>query len=138
MRPFFTLTALLLTIAGPSTGEARRTYSASAYDLEGEELLYTERHVETWADGRLFEREVRYEDPEGELIAEKVVVYGKDSEAPSFEMTDYRAGLREGAEVDSGEVVLFSGPVDEEIRRRSIERPERIATAHQAPISLQR
>jgi hypothetical protein len=92
--------------------------------LDGGDLLYVERHVETVREGRLAEREVRYEDPRGQLIAEKLVRYGESPLAPSFAMTDFRIGLRESAEVDSGEVVLFSGPVEERYRGRSVKRPQ--------------
>ncbi len=119
------LSAALLAVAGPLTAatEARRSYSASAYSLQGDELLYVERHVELWREGRLAERQVRYLDPAGELIAEKSVRYGEAPAAPSFEMTDYRLGLREGAEVDAGEIVLFSGPTDVPLRPRTFEKP---------------
>ncbi len=120
------ISAVLLTAALPAdaTTETRQSYEATAFSLDGDELLYRERHVETWRDGRLAEREVRYEDPDGELIAEKLVRYGEAAAAPSFEMTDYRIGLVEGAEVGPGRVVLYSGPVEEGARRRSLERPE--------------
>jgi len=52
------------------------------------------------------------------------VRYGESPLAPSFAMTDFRVGLREGAEVGSGEIVLFSGPAAEPDRRRSLKRPE--------------
>jgi hypothetical protein len=122
-----TLATFALSIATLSLAaamETRRSYSASAYALERDEMLYVERHVETWRSGRLAEREVRYEDPAGRLIAEKIVRYGESLEAPSFEMTDFRIGLREGAEVGSEEVVLFSGSADERDRPRKVTRPE--------------
>ncbi len=118
--------AVLLAAALPAHAatETRQSYVATAFSLDGDELLYKERHVEIWRDGRLAEREVRYEDPAGELIAEKLVRYGESAAAPSFEMTDHRIGLVEGAEVGPGRVVLYSGPVAEGARRRSLERPE--------------
>jgi hypothetical protein len=114
---------LLAAGSAVSATESRVSYSASAFALEGERLLYVEKHTERWQGGRLAEREVRYEDPAGELIAEKLVRYGESPQMPSFEMTDFRIGLREGAEVDAGNVVLFSGPSEERVRRRSLERP---------------
>jgi hypothetical protein len=107
-----------------SATESRLSYSATAFALDGDEILYVERHVETVREGRLAEREVRYEDPRGQLIAEKLVRYGEAPLAPSFAMTDFRIGLRESAEVDSGQVVLFSGPVEESDRGRSVKRPQ--------------
>ncbi|MDH3255667.1 MAG: hypothetical protein OEM62_11790 [Acidobacteriota bacterium] len=104
--------------------ETRASYSATAFALDTDEVLYVEEHTEHWSDGRLTKREVRYEDPEGRLIAEKQLHYGANPEAPSFEMEDVRIGLREGAEVDSDTVVLFSGPAVERDRRRSVDRPE--------------
>ncbi len=123
---FLAAFALLISFASRASAasESRTSYSATAYALDGEEMLYVERHVETWRDGQLAGREVRYEDPEGTLIAEKVVDYGVSSEAPSFEMTDYRVGLREGARVDPDEIVLFSGSAGGEERARSLDRPE--------------
>lgn len=124
MKTTPTLCAVLLaTASAASATESRVSYSASAFALEGERLLYVEKHIETWQEGRLAEREVRYEDPAGELIAQKLVRYEESPQVPSFEMTDFRTGLREGAEVDAGKVVLFSGPSEERVRRRSVERP---------------
>lgn len=125
MKPIpLTLAAIALTASSlASATETRLSYSATAFDLEGGELLYVEKHVETLEKGRLAEREVRYEDPAGQLIAEKLVRYDESPVAPSFEMTDFRVGLREGAEVDAGSVVLFSGPTNERDRRRSVRRP---------------
>jgi len=116
--------ALFLAAGAAWSTESRISYSASAYGLDRDELLYVEKHVETWREGRLTEREVRYEDPTGRLIAEKTVSYGETLEAPSFEMTDFRFGLREGAEVAGERVVLFSGPPTERLRSRSVERPK--------------
>ena len=67
---------------------------------------------------------MRYENPRGELIAEKLVRYGESPLAPSFAMTDFRIGLREGAEVQAEQVELFSGPVTERDRSRSVKRPD--------------
>ena len=117
-------TLLLASASLVSATESRVSYSASAFALDGDDLLYVERHVETLREGRLAEREVRYEDPRGELIAAKLVRYGESPLAPSFAMTDFRIGLREGAEVESGEVVLFSGPLEERDRGRSVKRPQ--------------
>lgn len=114
---------LLATVLEGSASESRVTYSASAFALEGERLLYVEKHIEKWQEGRLAEREVRYEDPAGELIAEKLVRYEESLQVPSFEMTDFRIGLREGAEVDAGNVILFSGPIAKRLRRRRVGRP---------------
>jgi hypothetical protein len=125
MKTTSTLCFVLLAAASAvSATESRVSYSASAFALEGERLLYVEKHIETWQEGRLAEREVRYEDPAGELIAEKLVRYEESPQVPSFEMTDFRIGLREGAEVDAGKVVLFSGPSEERVRRRSVKRPQ--------------
>jgi len=114
---------LLATVSTASATETRVSYTASAFALEEDRLLYVEKHVETWQEGRLTGREVRYEDPAGELIAEKRVRYEESPEVPSFEMTDFRIGLREGAEVEAGNVVLFSGPSEERVRRRKVQRP---------------
>jgi hypothetical protein len=106
-----------------ATFESRVSYSANAFSLDGGELLYVERHVEIQREGRLAEREVRYEDASGKLIAEKLVRYGESALTPTFKMIDFRLGLREGAEVESGEVVLFSGPLEEPDRGRRVKRP---------------
>lgn len=113
--------ALGTTPAAADMAEGTREYRALAYDLAGEELLYTESHVETWTEGRLVERTVTYEAADGELIADKQVRYGADLSAPSFEMTDYRIGQTESAVVRSGSVELFSGDDGEP---RSVELPE--------------
>ena len=52
-----------------------------AYDLESNELLYRETHCLN-ADGS--EREVLYHDPQGELIARKLVDYSSGVTTPSF------------------------------------------------------
>lgn len=104
--------------------EVTREYAAAAYALEGDELLYVERHVETWRRGRLAERSVTYEDAAGELIAEKRVRYGDRPTAPSFEMIDHRLSVRESAAVEAGKVGLFSGGPEEDGRPRTVELPE--------------
>lgn len=129
-----TLTAFLSLLAtGAIRGEmdmknGTRAYSASAYSLETDELIYVERHLERWRDGRLAEREVTYEDAEGELIAEKEVRYGTMPAAPSFEMTDYRTGLVERADVGAENVNLYSGVPDQDVQ------PKRVALPEQAVI----
>jgi hypothetical protein len=99
------------------------SYSASAFDLDSGEPLYTETHTEIWSEGRLHSREVRYAEPDGDLIAEKVVRYGMSPEAPSFEMIDHRLGRKEGAQVESSSITLFHGPIDGGSRTREVERP---------------
>ncbi len=127
MHPHQTALTLLplLLMAGwsPAAANETRTYSASAFSLDGGELLYTETHTEVWTVDGLARRQVRYEDPAGRLIAEKEVRYGNAVEAPSFEMTDFRIGLKEGAEVAAETVVLFSGPTDKPVDERRIDRP---------------
>jgi len=111
----------LIVAAAPTVGSEHpsgkrpvREYSAAAFTLDGEELLYVERHVESWRGDRLVERTVTYEDAAGRLIARKRVEYGDDSAQPSFEMNDLRTGLRESARVANGSVELFSGePTDD-------------------------
>lgn len=113
------------TVASTALGaDVQRSYSATAYSLDGGEALYVERHVETLRDGRLAEREVRYIEPDGDLIAEKVVRYGRDVEAPSFEMVDVRRGVREGADVRADEVALYSGDAADAPRRKVLDKPE--------------
>ncbi len=125
MKATLSIFFLSATIVAPLLAEVetRQSYSASAFALDSDELLYVERHVETWRQGRLAEREVRYEDPAGELIAEKLVRYGESPEAPSFEMTHFRLGLREGAEVGGEEVELFSGPATRRQQARTVPKP---------------
>jgi len=52
------------------------------------------------------------------------VRYGESPEAPSFEMTDFRIGVREGARVEASTVELYSGPTDAQQERRSVVLPE--------------
>lgn len=101
-----------------------RTYRASAYSLETDELVYVERHLETWREGRLAERAVTYENAEGDVIAEKDVRYGLPAAAPSFEMTDYRTGLVESALVRETNVDLFSGVPEEGDRPKTVALPQ--------------
>lgn len=135
MKPFVMISTLLMSLvmASPASGDTAgldeslsgtRSYQATAYELEGDEVLYVERHVETWLDGRLTERQVTYEDARGEVFADKEVVYGENPVAPSFEMIDYRSGLIESAEVGAEKVELLSGNAGDRPSARSIEIPE--------------
>ena len=124
MRTVVATALALLTSSAVHATETRQSYSATAFALDGGDMLYVEKHVETWRDGRLAERRVSYEDPAGEPIAEKLVSYGSDVEAPSFEMIDFRVGLREGARVEENEIMLYSGPSAESERGRTMKRPQ--------------
>ncbi len=115
---------LLPSLCAANMITGTREYSATAYGLETDELLYVERHIETWKRGQLAERSVTYVDAEGRLIAEKEVRYGADPAAPSFEMTDFRIGLSESAEVGPDEVALASGDSDGGASPRRVRRPK--------------
>jgi hypothetical protein len=101
-----------------------RSYSATAYSLDSDELLYVERHFERWQDGRLALRAVTYEDADGNLIAEKQVRYGDEAATPSFEMIDLRTGLVESAQVGQEQVELFSGLPADEADAKSVALPK--------------
>lgn len=118
------LGASTITPAMADLTTSTRSYSATAYSLDGEELLYVERHIEKWLDGKLSSREVTYEDADGELIAEKEVRYGADASIPSFEMTDFRTGLVESAQVGAQRVELFSGLATESEDSKLVTLPE--------------
>lgn len=124
MKQTLAATVLLLSAVSLAADvETLRSYSANAYALDGGDLLYVERHVETWREGRLAERQVSYEDPAGNSIAEKIVRYGESAEAPSFDMVDSRVGLREGARVEGESVSLYSGPSADRTRERTMNKP---------------
>jgi len=91
---------LLLTFAWSSPGLAGQT-TGMAFDLQSDELLYSETHCLN-ADGS--EREVTYRDTEGELLARKLVDYSSGSTTPSFVQYNHYSQ-------ESIEVVLQQGGI---------------------------
>lgn len=121
LRTTLVAAALSVAIQLPALGD--RLSVGTAYTPDGEEVLYRERRVETWRDGRPVASEVRYETAEGEIFAEKKIVYADEPTAPLFQLVDTRFPFREGATPGSGTVELFSGEADA-IERRRIDLPE--------------
>lgn len=115
------LWAVLLPARTPAAGA--RLSVGTAYTPNGTEVLYRERRVEEWRDGRPVASEVRYETPDGEVFAEKKIFFTEDPTAPRFQLVDTRFPFREGAIPGAQSVELFSGE-GEGIDSRRIELPK--------------
>ena len=100
-----------------------RVSVGTAYSLDGERVLYRERRVEQWRDGKLVACEVDYLTPDGELFAEKSLSFTAGRTTPEFTLVDCREQFREGARPAAGAVELFSGS-GEALASRRAELPE--------------
>ncbi len=81
-----------------------------AYDMEQEALLYSETHeVVLDHEGQYLTAVVTYKSPEGRLIAEKKLDYGKNLLRPDLLFEDFRDSLKIQVDGDSDYVVLKTG-----------------------------
>lgn len=111
--PLRTARALLIGLAGLTTAppgladDGWIQVVGTATELEGDKVLYTEHHWIRRVDGQPREHQVRYRNPDGELIATKQVRYPHSPAAPAFTMRDLRHGTVEGGEYADDRYWLF-------------------------------
>lgn len=86
-----------------------KTYHSSAYKGDTDELLYVERHDYTLQNGQPTKAVVSYFDPEGDIIAEKNLVFSASAAAPFFVRQNMKNGFAEGflADDNTNDGVLF-------------------------------
>ena len=82
------------------------TYLGTATAPHSTEVLYGERHVLHYREGRLVDRVVLYTCPDGRPFARKTAVYG-DPMAPDFLLEDHSTGMREGVRIEADRRVVF-------------------------------
>ena len=102
---------LFVTFLIPFTPDSTYSefFTGFAYDLETEELLYSEEHKRTFHNGNLTRGEVVYRDAHGGIIATKTLNFDASLIAPDFRLEDKRYQLVEGAERKSTGVSLING-----------------------------
>lgn len=83
------------------------SYTGFAYNLETNDLVYTEEFTDKFVDGRHLETNTDYFDAFGRKIARRTLEYSKFSFAPDFRTEDYRTGYVEGAEVTDEMIRLY-------------------------------
>ena len=86
--------ALVLAASCTSVAAApeKRSRVGHAYDPLTRELLYSEQHTETLADGKVVADHVRYIDTQGRVFGEKRLDFTRDPYVPSFDLEDRRHG----------------------------------------------
>lgn len=100
--------ALILLTTGLSVGapaaalDSYVSYSGVARARHSTDVLYGERHVLLYRDGRLAERAVVYTCRDGSTFARKVVSY-PTAMVPNFLLEDASNGMREGIREDTRE-----------------------------------
>lgn len=80
----------------------------TAKPIDGGETLYTEHHRILRENGLPLQHQVKYRDPDGEVIGIKTVDYRRAAAAPEFGMRDTRNGYEEGAREQDGEYRLYT------------------------------
>lgn len=74
------------------------SYIGKAYDIETNELIYTEFQEEIVQDGKTMLTTVTYKDPKDNTLVKKSVDFSPGPWQPTFRMEDQRDGYLEGAE----------------------------------------
>jgi hypothetical protein len=95
-----------------------------AYDLNSNELLYSESHQETYSGDTLLSSTVSYRSADGETFATKHADFSANPFLPDFELEDSRQGYREGAKKEADELILFTrDTAQDEVKERHIKPP---------------
>lgn len=94
----YLLSFTLLSVSYINASELSTHYLGQAYDLESNELVYTEEYKEFSQDGRPYKATVTYFSPRGETIAEKSITFNQSLATPNFIMVDHRSGYTEKVE----------------------------------------
>ncbi|MBF0289484.1 MAG: hypothetical protein HQM14_16855 [SAR324 cluster bacterium] len=83
-------------------------YLGRAYDLESNQLAYTEEYKEYSRNGMVEEATVTYFSPLGKVIAEKKITFRDTITVPDFMMLDQRNGYIEGvSQEETGFKITF-------------------------------
>lgn len=127
MRPtsILAVTLFLLCLHGKLAAEERERIGR-AYDPNSGALLYEERHLETFADGKIITDRVHYVDPQGRTFGNKRVDFRHDPFVPEFRLLNERTGHIEALlHKQRGEIeVRYRERVDQELREALLAAPE--------------
>jgi hypothetical protein len=97
------LLALAFSVAADAEPqEGYLTYSSVARARRSTEVLYRERHVVRYRQGRITERVVLYTCHDGSAFARKTLSY-RNALAPDFLLENASDGMRQGIRDDAGE-----------------------------------
>ena len=102
--PFVFLLGLLSLPAW--TEETANERTGYAYDVSGENLLYTETHQERYENNSIVSDTVTYKDTAGDIIAEKTVDYTGNTTMPDFKLVNYVTGHQESANKAISELTI--------------------------------
>ena len=96
-----------------------------AYDVDTDELIYSENHLETFTNGSIISDKVTYRDAEGNIIAEKDVDYTDSIVMPDFNLKNHATGHTEIASKRDTELqVVFTPNEATEADSKTIPLPE--------------
>lgn len=120
------MTVVTLAMAARAAAAAQeRSFMGYAYDLESDELVYTETHREFFGEVEVVELETVYRGPAGDLIALRKVDFGTNQLAPEFRFEDKRLGYTEGMSHSDGMVRVFrQGEKSSKLKERLLEPPK--------------
>ena len=107
-RIFFLISLFLWApLAFTDDGLTRIGY---AYDLNTDQLLYTENHYEKYSDGVLQNTKVIYKDLSENIFASKTADFSDNQFMPEFELENTRTGHEEKTRfIENKYEVIFSG-----------------------------
>ncbi len=98
---------LLLPSAGTFAQETEVVYWGAARDEQGK-LLYKEKHITNYVDGRIKESLTLYQDPAGREIATMESNYDRSLAMPTYVFKDYLRDYEEGLRFRDGDYYIFN------------------------------
>ena len=120
MFRIFLLTSLLLWMSSAFT-EDDVNRIGYAYDINTNQLLYTENHHEKYSDGVLQKTEVIYKDPAENIFARKTADFSNNQFMPEFKLENTRTGHEEKTRfIKNKYEVIFSGTKSKTRRKSQI------------------
>lgn len=121
--PFLILVALL-AVEGYAK-ETEEVYWGKATDEQGR-LLYLEKHITHYVDGRIRKSLTLYLDPEGKEIALLESDYEKSLAMPTYVFKDFRRDYEEGLRFRDGHYYIYSKDSEEGEREKKLEDPTNV------------
>jgi hypothetical protein len=117
-----------LTLPSASAGDANPPpYHGEAYGLnpQNPELLYTESHQEYFLNGRKTGIYTCFQDPQGQVLAERHLDFSRSAVKPDYIFKDFRHGYEEGAKVAGNQVnVFFRASLGSPLHEKVLKVPE--------------
>jgi len=96
----------LVMLGTAKAGESTDVYWGTATDPDGK-LLYREKHLTWYDDGKIRRSLTEYLDPDGRQIAVMDSNYERSLAMPTYVFKDYRTGREEGLRLEDGRYVIF-------------------------------